>query len=507
MTDYLPYLGDVLAGIATAESAERRQAFDRLLRTGAQLAWDAARPQLVEESKAQLGKGDLIAHGVTLSEIELTFGQDVKLARAPGASSTTGEIPMQLRVGPNLITAKSTTPSVFGSYADPRFSLDFGIAIDFSLIVEAKRMFLSTRVDSAHITGADFTGNPHLDSQNLPADIGKFLLDSVLPWFGGPNYVSIVESVIGRLDFAKVLNAALQPVNNLLGELAKQGMGSVIALFPDAAAPAGVSGQALALGGPSPESAPLLVLARPLSGDGVARGEIRWPKSAGAPQLDPPYTDAFAISATAETGAVSGQFAQPTNVTHIGSFEYASTESDHVLSYSLVGLPIDTPITIECVANAKIPWSGDPTKTPSPERDGWNGRVTIHPGVEVTGRFRGERERIASPAEEVELNPQPIPPGRAARSRRIEQESTTPAAEVELNPQPIPPGRAGRLGHIEQSSTPIPASELAGGRGPLRRYTSGEVDPISAGIVRQDPSGAGQVDGINFAVHLLDRPR
>jgi len=498
MTHYLSYTGDVLAAIATADSAQRREKFDRLLHTGGQVAWDAARPQLAEELQRQLGKGDLITKGVTLSEIELTLAHDVKLARAPGASSTEGEIPMQLRLGPDLIKAKSTTPSGFGSYADPKFSLDFGIAIDFSLIVESERMFMSTRVDSAHITGVDFTGSPHLDSQNLSADIVKFLLELVAPWFGGPNHVAIVESVIGRQDFARLLNSALQPVNDLLGELAKQGMGSIIALFPDSAVPAGLSGQALALGGPLPTSAPLLVIAQPLAGDGVIRGEIHWSKSAGAPQLDPPYGDAFRISATAERGARVRQFAQPTNVTQIGSFEYAGTDGDHVIRYSLIGLPIDMPITIECSVNQQVPWTGDPTKTPSTAPDGWGGRVTIHPGVQLTGRFE-EETRLG-------LNPRGTPPGLAGRMGRIERsKGLTPATEVELNPQPIPPGRAGRFGRIEPPSA-TSASTLSGEGKPMRRFTPEEEANASAMVERRDPTGAGAVNGINFEVRLLGKP-
>ena len=39
--------------------------------------------------------------------------------------------------------------------------------------------------------------------------------------------------------------------------------------------------------------------------------------------------------------------------------------------------------------------------------------------------------------DEVELNPQPIPPGR----ERSSAGTARPGDDVELNPQPIPPGR------------------------------------------------------------------
>ncbi len=504
MGDYLPYLGDVLAGIATGDSAQREQDFPSLLQAGAQIAWDATRAQVVDELRTQIGKP---RKDFTLRDIDLRLAKEVKLARAPGGSSAEGDIPLQLRLAPDLLIATSTTPSAFGSYADPRFSLDFGVAIDFALVVEAEKMSLSTRVDSAHITGTDFAGAPHLDSQNFVADVGKFLLETVLPWFGEPDLVAVVESAIARQDFAGTLTKALQPVNDLLGQLAKQGMGSIIALFPDTTSSGGLSSQALALGGTSSNEAPLLVLARPLEGEGVVRGEIRWPKSAGAPQLEPPYADAFVLSATADTGAAVGEFAQATNVTHLGGFEYAGTDGDHVIRYTLTGLPIDKPISVECAGNAKIAWTGDAAnKIASPERDGWQGRVTIHPGVKVSGRFHEGRQRLGSPGEEVELNPQPIPPGRGRFSKEEGSRMTTPAAQVELNPQPIPPGRAGRFGGIGGSSNPVSASELGRGGEPLRRYAPEEESHVSAQAVRQDPSGAGAVDGINFVVHLLDKP-
>jgi hypothetical protein len=243
VTDFLPYLGDVLAGIASTDAAEQRRRFDRLMQVGAQSAWDAARAQVDEELKKELGRSDRIAQGVSLYELDLRLATSVSLARAGGGSSLAGSIPMQLRIGPDLLIAKSTTPTVFGSEFDPKFSVDFGVVIDFEVDVEPERMFLGVRVGSARLTGKEFSGNPYVDSQNLIADLAKFFAGTVSPWFGGPDYVAVVESLLGQHDFAGVLNAALQPVNDLLGELAKEGMGTVMALFPDAAVPGGVVGE------------------------------------------------------------------------------------------------------------------------------------------------------------------------------------------------------------------------------------------------------------------------
>jgi hypothetical protein len=548
MTDYVPYLGDVLAGIASSDSAQQRQQFDRLLAVGAQDAWSRARTTVQDQLKSQLGKGDLIAPGVSLYEIDVNLAQDVSLARATGGSSASSGIPFQLRLGPDSITAKSTTPTALGSYADPRFTLDFAVAVDFTLFVDPGRMILRLEVGSAHVTGNDFTGNPTLVPENFAGEVADLLGGTVIPWFGGPNYVTMVESAIGQQDFAGVLNQALQPVNDLLGELAKQGFGSVVALFPDATPPAGLSAQAVQLGGMrSPESAPLLVLAQPVSGVGVIRGEIRWPESDGAPTIEPPYVDAFTVSASVERHAAVGAFAQETDVTHLGGWSFSLQDGTNVISYSLVSLPTDEPITVRCGANAVVPWNGPAQgKIHSVEPEGWTGSITIHPPVSVTGSFR-EQEGHFGAADKVELNPQPIPPGHEVSVQQglsgggdkveLNPQPIPPGHEVsvqqgfggvgdkvELNPQPIPPGHevsvqegqtlGGVADKVELNPQPIPPGRTTAAsmrQGAFNMDVHSSVDTMDRGAssmaIRQNPTGAGQVAGIDWVVHQIDQPK
>jgi hypothetical protein len=56
----------------------------------------------------------------------------------------------------------------------------------------------------------------------------------------------------------------------------------------------------------------------------------------------------------------------------------------------------------------------------------------IPPGKAATGPVK------TNPGSQVMLNPQPIPPGKAATG----PEKTNPGSQVMLNPQPIPPGKA-----------------------------------------------------------------
>ena len=500
MTDYVPYLGDILSGIASADSAQRKETWDRLLLIGAQAAWDAAKDPLHDELQAAIGRADMIASGVSLYGIDLRLAKDVSLTRAAGASSTTGGIPLELRIGPNLLQATSTTPSVFGSYADPRFSVDFGVVVDFSLLVAPEHMSISLQIGAAHVTGADFTGNPHFDSQNAVGDIMKFIGDTLIPWFGGPNYVAMLESLIGQRDFADALNRALQPVNDRLGDLAKEGMGSIIALFPDAAAPAGLSPQALSLAGPPSDAAPLLIVAQPVLGDGIVEGSIHWPREAGAPSLDPPFDGAFSLSASVDRGAASGAFSQATDVTHLSRWQYLPTDAEHVIGYTLGGLPIDEPISVACTANAGTAWNGAAQdKVVSPQPDHWAGPVTVRPGAHVFQRYGEQSAQRAG--EEVELNPQPIPPGHLIPVGQ-EVHRLDPGAEVELNPQPIPPGIGGARGAMRTG----PPTNVVGEVG--THLGGGEESPIRISeFTREDPTGEGRVEGIDFVVHFLERPR
>jgi hypothetical protein len=504
MTDFLPYLGDVLAAVASEDAAQQRQRFERLLQIGAQTAWDTARPKVEEQLKQELGRPDRIANGFSLYDLDLRLAQQVSLTRAVGASSLAGAIPLQLRLGPDLLIAKSTQPTALGSEFDPKFSVDFAIVIDFSLNVQPERMSLSVEVGSAHLTGKDFSGNPYLDSQNVVADLAKLFAGTVVPWFGGPNYVELVESVLGQHDFSGVLNTALQPVNDVLGQLAKEGMGTLMALFPDASLPGALSAKAIALDSGPRESVALLVVAQPLAGDGVISGAIRWPKSAGAPELDPPFVGAFSLTASVDTGAAVGPFAQATNVTHLARFAYAGTDSDHVIEYVLSGLPTEKPITVDCATTAAASWSGDGTKIPMVERSGWSGAVTIHPGTGIASRLRPGM-RSSGHGADVELNPQPIPPGR--RMTTVEHAGLE---KVALNPQPIPPGRT-----IAAEEAGFHPTASRGGAGTAtvvsELQTAGRrIDPGRHGTAmaeRENPTGAGEVSGIDFTVHLVDKPR
>ena len=517
MAGFLPYGGDVLTGIATADNANARQALNGILQMGAQQAWAAAHDKVVDGLRSEIGKPDLIGPGWSLYEIDLRLADDVHLERLAGATSKAGGIPMRLRIAPDLLIAKTTTPSFFGADFDPKFSLDFGIVIDFSLSVVPGQMLLRVAVESAHFTGADGRGDPNFDSQNFTGDMVSAVAELFIPFFGGPNYVSIVESLIGQHDFAGLLNQAIQPLNDALGQLAKEGFGAIVALFPDAAVPSGLSGQSVSIGGQRPiESTPLLVLATPVIGDGAISGAIRWSKDAGSPALEPPFIGAFAITATVDRRAEVGGFRQATDVTHLESWESADTDTEYIIRYRLGGLPIDEPIKIESGAVASVPWTGKSSGMKrSVEPDGWAGPITVHEGIDIAQRLDPEglaNNRVHQGAaggagEEVELNPQPIPPGREMRGPGA---AGAVGEQVELNSQPIPPGR-----EMRGPGAAVNAAWAAGKGGRHRIIEKGALEgEISIGAAEaerllrerpfaQDPSGAGTVTNIDFRVETF----
>jgi hypothetical protein len=84
----------------------------------------------------------------------------------------------------NLFLFHMTTPSVFGSWADPKFSIDFDLSAHVSVNVPTKV------TDSFGVGQTSFTvSNIKLDSQNVTGDIAKAVY-SVYNYFGGRDMLA-----------------------------------------------------------------------------------------------------------------------------------------------------------------------------------------------------------------------------------------------------------------------------------------------------------------------------
>ena len=85
------------------------------------------RGRFENDIKAELGKGDLVRKGVTLYNINFRLGN-------PNFRFITASN-FDYRLNGNYLYCKSTTPTVFGSYADPAFEIHFDVALTGTLIV------------------------------------------------------------------------------------------------------------------------------------------------------------------------------------------------------------------------------------------------------------------------------------------------------------------------------------------------------------------------------------
>src|SRR5215813_6824675 len=92
--------------------------------------FDVARGELEKFIKAEIGKPDLIAHGVSLYDINFRLGRaDFRAARTSFNYSLLD----------TYLYFKSTTPSVFGSYADPAFEVHTDATFRGTIVLPPQR--------------------------------------------------------------------------------------------------------------------------------------------------------------------------------------------------------------------------------------------------------------------------------------------------------------------------------------------------------------------------------
>jgi hypothetical protein len=168
-------------------------------------AWMRARSQICTQLKLKMGAGGAAA-GQTLYDIDCVLDPHAALTIEPA-----GQNALRARFAVSgSMEATSTTPTVLGSYADPRFSLALTAREDLILAVQPDPG------KTLHVSKALFTlDGATLDSHNFSGDVLKFVADDLIPFFGGPSYKQLAENAIDALsiDFANDFDAALAPVN------------------------------------------------------------------------------------------------------------------------------------------------------------------------------------------------------------------------------------------------------------------------------------------------------
>jgi hypothetical protein len=247
--------------------------FPDLIRGAARQAWTEYRTRLRQLLLAELGKGDLISPGVTLYDIVLNVAEDVDLTVD---RDDAGDLVVHLVTGTTYLEATSTTPTDLGAWADPRFSFAFGLDLTYRIDLPPTTQPLhATGFESIHVL------SPVLDSHGFVADV-VFMVNDIVDWFTGTDYVALLERFIASTDFAPYVNDALTPLNDELNRLAAEGFWFLEAVVDR------LDGGSGALHGLSLPGAPqgrldLFLTAYGFDRSGAVEGLITWPRTLGEP--------------------------------------------------------------------------------------------------------------------------------------------------------------------------------------------------------------------------------
>ncbi|MEO8655935.1 MAG: hypothetical protein ABI409_17555 [Ramlibacter sp.] len=315
------------------------------------------------------------AAGQNLYDIKCLLDETVVLSLAPVRPNA---ISAWLAVG-GYVEATSTTPTVAGSYADPRISLALKATLHLTVSVQADPN-QPLRVDVAKFALSDAS----IDSHNTPADVIKFVTDDLLPFFKGPKFRQQAENGINSLgiNLTSPFNQALAPVNAKLRG-------------PAGAVRVAVWGK--------PDAIVIAFGPRPLTppNGGAMFGALRW--DAGK-ILAPGSCDSFSIAATVQTGPAplvdpGGHF-EPADapMQKVGTFQLQPGQGAEC-RYRMTGLASGWPN--EVVARSSI----DPNKSAGNSLhrvsyhvsgDGWDGHnVMPQPSAERNYRVQGSAEASA----------------------------------------------------------------------------------------------------------------
>jgi len=197
--------------------------------------------------------------------------------------------------------------------------------------------------------------------------------------------------------------------------------------------------------------------------------------------------------------------------------------------YLVVDVPIEAPLSVTCGLAPGYRWEGTVDQVVcEPAR--WNGTVTVRPARSVAQRFDDQveirlpdhsrafggagdldergiiivsgRERLG---DEVQLNPQPLPPRAVAvdvgvARQGLERLSATAVSQVSMTRS-----EAATSGVAEQATTVTAEQDPRWGHRVIQLdETVAEI--LATELTRQNPSGAGTARGIDFRVTEYQAP-
>jgi hypothetical protein len=319
-------------------------------------AWASARDPICNTLRAWLGKPG-IAKGQSLYNI------DCRLPANPAftvQSASPNLLHATFAINGSSVTATSTVPDPLPRSLDPRFSLTLDASFTVGLEVQ-KDPANTLRASTAlfRLSGAK------IDSHNASGDAIKFVVDDLIPFFGGPNFRAMAENEVNKVsaNVASTFNAAMAPVNAKLrgpNELVRIGVWGRPNRITVAFAPREI----------------------PPPGGGTVTGKVSWDPA----QYRPKDCSSFQFPVTVQTGPAP--LLNPDNYTvvgpapmrKVGTSSVAPSNADCL--YSITGLPQGWPARIQPEVDGvqRVQTGGNTffKRSVGLAPDGWSGDVVAN---------------------------------------------------------------------------------------------------------------------------------
>lgn len=197
---------EVRRGTTTKTVYDNPKLLDALAR-----AWDDHRSTIDREIEKELGKlNPKLPRKVNFAR------QHSELAKAKITTAVNRRNPLnptldvEFEVKGNLLTTRFTTPTVFGSYADPEFKVTYDIRAVVKIPVPERARMLKASEATFEVQ------NVHIEPENETAKLVDFATD-VYHLLGGKDYKATAEKLLSqKFDLKDRVNGALKPVNKEL---------------------------------------------------------------------------------------------------------------------------------------------------------------------------------------------------------------------------------------------------------------------------------------------------
>jgi hypothetical protein len=374
-------------------------------------AWATGREQICKALKAKLGTRGL-AKGQSLYDIDCRLDPNAAFSVE---SAATNLLQVRFAIRGNSVTATSTVPDPLPKALDPRFSLTLDASLTVKLAVQADPNNTLRAIETRFALAS-----AKLDSHNASGDAIKFVVDDLIPFFGGPNFKQMAEAAINGVstDLASTFNGAMAPVNAKLRG-------------PSEAVRVGVWGR--------PDRITVAFAPRELSppGGGAAAGALRWDPA----QYRPKDCSSFQLQASVQTGPAP--LLNPDNHSVVGvaprrkvGRASLAPAGEHECRWAMTNLPQGWPARIETQVDgvARLKTGGNTffKRHVALVPDGWSG--TLVANAANRNYTVAESTSPNAVAQQRTMVKDPLGPVAKPLVRNV-----NPADAVALNPQPLPP--------------------------------------------------------------------